>query len=99
MSDTQGPSSSTPILPAHIQDPIQAIATLYAEHRREAGSLQQLVEHSTAYNATPKRGTRLDHAYSVPMQGVDQVDEDLRLSSTNGAIQKVSHGILVNWPK
>ena len=39
----------TPILPAHIEDTVQAIARLHADHRREAGVLQRLVERLTAW--------------------------------------------------
>ena len=40
---------TTPILPAHIEETIQAIAKLQAEHRRNATPLQQAVERLTAF--------------------------------------------------
>jgi uncharacterized membrane protein len=43
-----------PILPAHIEDTIRAIAKLHADHREEAGSLQQLVERLTAWIGRPQ---------------------------------------------
>ncbi len=43
----------TPILPAHIEDTIQAIAKLHADHRQEAGALQRLVERLTAWIGRP----------------------------------------------
>ena len=43
----------TPILPAHIEDTIQAIAKLHADHRQEAGTLQRLVERLTAWIGRP----------------------------------------------
>ena len=44
----------TPILPAHIEDTIQAIAKLHADHRQEAGTLQRLVERLTAWIGRPR---------------------------------------------
>ena len=43
----------TPILPAHIEDTVQAIARLHADHLREAGVLQRLVERLTAWIGRP----------------------------------------------
>jgi uncharacterized membrane protein len=43
-----------PILPAHIEDTIRAIAKLHADHREEAGCLQQLVERLTAWIGRPQ---------------------------------------------
>jgi uncharacterized membrane protein len=42
-------SDATPILPAHIEETIQAIARLQAEHRRSATPLQRTVERLTAF--------------------------------------------------
>jgi uncharacterized membrane protein len=42
-------SDPTPILPAHIEETIQAIARLQAEHRRNATPLQHGVERLTAF--------------------------------------------------
>ena len=46
-------SDSTPILPAHIEETIQAIARLHAEHRNNATSLQRAVERATALIGRP----------------------------------------------
>ncbi|WP_158746855.1 DUF1003 domain-containing protein [Acidisphaera sp. L21] len=54
MSETSAASVPTPILPAHIEDTIQAIARLHADHRQEAGALQRVVEHSTAWIGRPR---------------------------------------------
>jgi len=43
----------TPILPAHIEDTIQAIAKLHSDHREEAGALQRFVERLTAWIGRP----------------------------------------------
>lgn len=43
----------TPILPAHIEDTIRAIAKLHADHRQEAGALQRFVERLTAWIGRP----------------------------------------------
>ncbi len=45
---------STPILPAHIEDTIQAIARLHADHRQESGAIQRAVEQSTAWIGRPR---------------------------------------------
>ena len=45
---------ATPILPAHIDDTIQAIAKLHSDHRQEAGTLQRLVERLTASIGRPQ---------------------------------------------
>lgn len=50
---TQGDGPLTPILPAHIEDTIAAIAKLHADHRLEAGRLQRLVERLTAWIGRP----------------------------------------------
>ena len=44
---------ATPILPAHIEDTIAAIAKLHADHRLQTGSLQRLVERLTAWIGRP----------------------------------------------
>ena len=45
--------SDTPILPAHIEDTIRAIAKLHADHREEAGPLQRSVERLTGWIGQP----------------------------------------------
>ena len=47
-------SAETPILPAHIEETIQAIAKLHADHRSEAGALQRLVERATGSIGRPR---------------------------------------------
>ncbi len=47
------PETETPILPAHIDETVQAIARLHADHLREAGALQRLVENLTAWIGRP----------------------------------------------
>ena len=42
------------ILPAHIEETIQAIAKLQADHRKEARTLQRLVERLTASIGQPR---------------------------------------------
>jgi uncharacterized membrane protein len=44
---------ATPILPAHIEDTIRAIAKLHADHDRGATSMERLVERLTAMFARP----------------------------------------------
>ncbi len=46
--------AETPILPAHIEDTVQAIARLHADHRQEAGTLQRMVERLTAWIGRPQ---------------------------------------------
>ncbi len=47
-------SADTPILPAHIEDTLQAIAKLHADHRQSAGRLQRVVEQLTALIGRPR---------------------------------------------
>lgn len=47
-------TDETPILPAHIEDTVQAIAKLHADHQQEAGELQRLVERLTAGIGRPQ---------------------------------------------
>ena len=47
-------ADETPILPAHIEDTLKAIAKLHADHRQEAGRLQRLVERLTAWIGRPR---------------------------------------------
>jgi uncharacterized membrane protein len=47
-------AAETPILPAHIEDTIRAIAKLHADHREEAGTLQRVVERLTAWIGRPR---------------------------------------------
>jgi uncharacterized membrane protein len=51
MSDTPG---TLPILPAHIEDTIAAIAKLHADHRDEAGALQRVVDRATGWIGRPR---------------------------------------------
>ena len=44
----------TPILPAHIEQTVQAIAKLQADHHQEAGTLQRVVERLTAWIGRPR---------------------------------------------
>lgn len=46
--------ATTPILPAHIEDTVRAIARLHSDHRQEAGTLQRLVERLTASIGRPQ---------------------------------------------
>ena len=46
-------ADDTPILPAHIEDTLRAIAKLHADHRQSAGKLQRLVEQLTALIGRP----------------------------------------------
>lgn len=46
-------SDTTPILPAHIEDTVQAIARLHAEHYAGATPLQKLIESLTARAGRP----------------------------------------------
>ena len=46
--------TATPILPAHIEDTLQAIAKLHADHRQSAGRLQRMVERLTALIGRPR---------------------------------------------
>lgn len=45
--------TSTPILPAHIEETITAIAKLHADHRKESGRLQNFVDRLTAAVGQP----------------------------------------------
>lgn len=47
-------ADETPILPAHIEQTVQAIARLHAEHQREATPLQRVVERLTARAGRPE---------------------------------------------
>ena len=47
-------TAGTPILPAHIEDTVQAIAKLHADHQQEAGKLQRMVERLTAQIGRPQ---------------------------------------------
>ncbi|MGI4796358.1 MAG: DUF1003 domain-containing protein [Janthinobacterium lividum] len=46
-------TAATPILPAHIEETISAIAKLHADHRMQTGTLQRLVETLTAWIGRP----------------------------------------------
>ena len=54
MTDVVATQIETPILPAHIEDTIHAIAKLHADHRQEAGTLQRSVERLTAWIGRPQ---------------------------------------------
>ncbi|MGI3776405.1 MAG: DUF1003 domain-containing protein [Janthinobacterium lividum] len=43
----------SPILPAHIETTVESIARLHADHLREAGTLQRLVERMTGWIGRP----------------------------------------------
>ena len=45
---------SSPVLPAHIEETVRAIAKLHAEHRRRATPLQRVVEQMTAQMGRPR---------------------------------------------
>lgn len=47
-------AAETPILPAHIEDTVQAIAKLHADHHQEAGTMQRSVETLTAWIGQPR---------------------------------------------
>lgn len=53
MSEDTTPGA-LPILPAHIEDTIAAIAKLHSDHRLEAGPMQRIVERSTAWIGRPR---------------------------------------------
>lgn len=59
MTDEAAMPTETPVLPAHVEDTIQAIAKLHADHRQEAGVLQLLVEQATAWIGQPHSITLL----------------------------------------
>src|ERR1700710_1309603 len=44
----------TPILPAHIEDTIHAIAKLHSDHQQQAGALQRVVERLTGWIGRPR---------------------------------------------
>lgn len=46
-------SADTPILPAHIEETIQAIARLHADHHEESGALQRALDRVTAWMGRP----------------------------------------------
>jgi uncharacterized membrane protein len=46
--------TETPILPAHIEDTIQAIAKLHAAHHAESGSLQRSLDKTTDWLGQPR---------------------------------------------
>jgi len=46
-------ASDTPILPAHIEDTVQSIARLHAEHYQQATRLQRIVDRMTALLGRP----------------------------------------------
>ena len=48
------PSSPTPILPAHIDETVQAIARLHIDHRRGSTGLQRTVERLTRFFSRPR---------------------------------------------
>ena len=46
--------ANTPILPAHIEDTVQAIARLHAEHYEQATPLQRMIDRLTARAGRPE---------------------------------------------
>jgi uncharacterized membrane protein len=54
LKQERNPMAETPILPAHIEDTVQAIAKLHADHRQQAGPLQRAVDQSTAWIGRPE---------------------------------------------
>jgi uncharacterized membrane protein len=46
-------ATETPILPAHIEDTVQAIAKLHAEHYQQSTPLQRIVDRLTALVGRP----------------------------------------------
>jgi uncharacterized membrane protein len=48
------PPATSPILPAHIDDTVQAIARLHIDHRRGATGLQRTVERLTRFFSRPR---------------------------------------------
>jgi uncharacterized membrane protein len=46
-------TTDTPILPAHIEDTVQAIAKLHAEHYQQSTRLQRVVDCTTALVGRP----------------------------------------------
>ncbi len=50
---TESPSVSTPILPAHIEETIAAIAKLHEDHHQQTGRMQRLVDRLTAWIGRP----------------------------------------------
>jgi uncharacterized membrane protein len=53
-STSPGSSDATPILPAHIDVTVQAIARLHIDHRRGATGLQRTVERLTRFFSRPR---------------------------------------------
>jgi uncharacterized membrane protein len=51
---SQNYSSATSILPAHIDDTVQAIRRLHIDHRRGSTGLQQIVERLTRFLSRPR---------------------------------------------
>ncbi len=46
-------AADTPILPGHIEDTVQSIARLHAEHYQQATRLQKIVDRMTALVGRP----------------------------------------------
>ncbi len=74
----------TPILPAHIEDTLQAIAKLHAEHRLSAGRLQRLVERLTDWIGRPLFIAALSVTVSVWVGG-NLASESLGIGSWDPA--------------
>ena len=47
-------SGATPILPAHIEDTVEAIAKVHADHHAESGRVQRLLERVTGWIGRPR---------------------------------------------
>jgi hypothetical protein len=70
-------AAETPILPAHIEETISAIAKLHADQHQEAGTLQRLVEGLTARMdlGTRRHSTGSREAWAIGALR-DRVDPD-----------------------
>ncbi len=54
INETSGGPTATPILPAHIEDTVAAIAKVHADHHAESGGVQRLVELVTGWIGQPR---------------------------------------------
>ena len=57
--------AQTPILPAHIQDTVRAIAQLHADHYNQHTKLQRFVDRTTAFVARPHFAVLLTAVLSI----------------------------------
>jgi len=56
--------ADTPILPAHIDETVQAIARLHAEHYQQSTPLQRIVDRMTALVGRPNFGRGSEPGYT-----------------------------------